>query len=100
VPATAGVILAAVYMLWMYQRVMFNGVTREENRDVPDLDRRELAILVPIAVLIVWLGVYPKPFLDKIEPAVQTLVERMESAPGFAEAPSARPAALASPGRR
>jgi NADH-quinone oxidoreductase subunit M len=100
VPATAGVILAAVYMLWMYQRVMFNGLTREENRDVPDLDRRELAILLPIAILIVWLGVYPKPFLDKIEPAVQTLVERMESAPGFAEAPSPTPAVLASPERR
>ncbi len=100
VPATAGVILVAVYMLWMYQRVMFNGITREENRDVPDLDRRELAILVPIAVLIVWLGVYPKPFLDKIEPAVQTLVERMESAPTFVEAPAASPAVLSSPGNR
>jgi NADH-quinone oxidoreductase subunit M len=85
VPATAGVVLAAVYMLWMYQRVMFNGITREENRSVPDLDRRELAILVPIVILIVWLGVYPKPFLDKIEPAVQILVERMESAPTYAE---------------
>ncbi len=85
VPATAGVVLAAVYMLWMYQRVMFNGVTREENRSVPDLDRRELAILVPIVILIVWLGVYPRPFLEKIEPAVQTLVERMESAPTYAE---------------
>jgi NADH-quinone oxidoreductase subunit M len=85
VPATAGVILAAVYMLWMYQRVMFNGLTNEENRSVPDLDRRELAILVPIVILIVWLGVYPQPVLEKIEPAVQTLVERMESAPTYAE---------------
>jgi NADH-quinone oxidoreductase subunit M len=85
VPATAGVILAAIYMLWMYQRVMFNGITNEANRSVPDLDRRELAILVPIVVLIVWLGVYPKPVLEKIEPAVQTLVERMESAPTYAE---------------
>ena len=72
-------------MLWMYQRVMFNGITRKENAGLPDLDRRELAILLPIVVLIVWLGVYPKPFLDKIEPAVQTLVERMASAPTYVE---------------
>lgn len=85
--ATAGVILSAVYMLWMYQRVMFNPLDREENRVLPDLDRRELAILVPIAVLIVWLGVYPKPFLDKLGPAVENVTARVEAAATYAERP-------------
>ncbi|MFN2431850.1 MAG: NuoM family protein, partial [Gemmatimonadota bacterium] len=79
IPSAVGVILAAVYMLRMYQRVMFNGLDKEENRSVPDLGRRELAILVPIAVLIVWLGVYPKPFLDKLEPAVQGFLAQVEA---------------------
>jgi NADH-quinone oxidoreductase subunit M len=83
--ATSGVILAAVYMLWMLQRVVFNPLDKDENRGLPDLDRRELAMLLPIALLIVWLGVYPQPFLHKIEPAVQELVQRMQSVPGFAE---------------
>jgi NADH-quinone oxidoreductase subunit M len=78
--ATLGVILAAVYMLWMYQRVMFNPLDREENRGLPDVNRREVAILLPITVLIVLLGVYPRPFLSKLAPAVEGLLTRFESA--------------------
>jgi NADH-quinone oxidoreductase subunit M len=82
--ATPGVILGAVYMLWMYQRVMFNPLDREENRRLPDLSRRELAILVPIAVVIVWLGVYPKPFLEKLEPAVESFLAQVQEGVSYA----------------
>src|SRR5437773_3193470 len=57
--ATAGIIFAAVYLLWMYQRVIFGDITHEANRRLPDLSAREWAILLPILLLIVWIGVYP-----------------------------------------
>jgi len=73
--ATIGVILAAYYMLRMFQRVMFGPVDDEANRDLPDLGARELAVLLPIVALIVWIGVYPKPFLDRTAPSVDRFVE-------------------------
>ncbi len=73
VTATSGVVLAAYYMLRMYGRVMF-GEAQGENRDVPDLGRRELAVLVPILVLIVAIGVYPRPFLERTEPSVERFI--------------------------
>lgn len=76
VPAAFGVVLAAVYLLWAYQRVFHGDVTREENRTLPDLNVRELAMLAPILVLIVVIGVYPRPFLDRIETSAQASVER------------------------
>ena len=60
----SGVILAAVYMLWMFQRVMFGPVTNPENEKLRDLSRRELPTLVPVLLLIFWIGIYPKPFLE------------------------------------
>ncbi|MDX1624153.1 MAG: NADH-quinone oxidoreductase subunit M [Gemmatimonadota bacterium] len=71
--ATIGVILAAYYMLRMFGRVMF-GPVGEESEGLPDLDRRELAILVPLVALIVWIGVYPKPFLERTAPSVDRLL--------------------------
>ena len=71
VPAAFGIVLAAVYLLWAYQRVFHGPVTIEENRSVVDLNRREIWSLAPIMALIVLLGVYPKPFLDTIEPAAE-----------------------------
>ncbi len=68
--ATAGIILAAVYILWMYQRTM-NGPTAPEVEGLPDLRPRELWAVVPLVALIVAMGVYPKPVLDVINPAVQ-----------------------------
>ncbi len=62
--AATGVILAACYMLWMFQRVMFGKVVHAENEKLKDLNPREFLTLVPLIVLIFWIGIYPKPFLD------------------------------------
>jgi len=75
--ATSGVILAAVYMLWMFQRVMFGAVTREENRRLADLTPREIACLVPVVLLIVWIGIYPRPFLVPMEASVKQLLAQV-----------------------
>jgi len=73
--ATVGIILAAIYILWMYQRTM-TGPVREEVATMPDLKPRELWAVGPLIALVVVLGVYPKPLLDLINPAVhQTLVQ-------------------------
>jgi NADH-quinone oxidoreductase subunit M len=72
-----GVILAAVYMLWMYQRVMFGEVTHEENKYLKDLNPREVVVLVPVVLVIVWIGVYPQPFLKRMEASTRAIVERV-----------------------
>jgi NADH-quinone oxidoreductase subunit M len=74
-----GVILAAVYMLWMYQRVMFGEVTHAENTQLRDLNARELTVLVPVVLVIVWIGVYPRPFLERLEVSTAAIVERMNA---------------------
>jgi NADH-quinone oxidoreductase subunit M len=66
-----GVILAAAYMLWMFQRVMFGPIRHEENRGLKDLNLREIVILAPLICLIVWMGVFPQFFLKKIDLSVQ-----------------------------
>jgi NADH-quinone oxidoreductase subunit M len=77
VVATTGVILAAVYLLWAYQRV-FHGEPSEENRDLPDMTWRERGVMLPLIGLIVFLGVYPKPVLDRIQPSVEQLISHMQ----------------------
>lgn len=73
--ATIGIILAAIYILWMYQRTM-NGPTAPEVEGLPDLRPRELWAVVPLVALIIAMGVYPKPVLDVINPAVnQTMAQ-------------------------
>ena len=71
---TAGIVFAAVYLLWMYQRVVFGEVRHDANRRLPDLNAREIWTLAPILVLIVWIGVYPKPFTAVTETAVTELL--------------------------
>ena len=78
--ATTGVIFAAVYLLWAIQRILFNPLDKRENADLPDLNRRELALLVPLVAVIIWLGVYPAPVLRRMEGSAQLLVNRVESA--------------------
>jgi NADH-quinone oxidoreductase subunit M len=72
--ATSGVVLAAVYMLWMYRRVMFGPVEVAENRSLIDLGLREKLVMVALIVPIVWIGVYPDTFLRRIEPSVVELL--------------------------
>jgi NADH-quinone oxidoreductase subunit M len=67
--AATGVIFAAYYMLPMVQKIAFNALSRPANRDIPDLNARELAILLPLVVLILWMGLYPKPIIDRMQPA-------------------------------
>ena len=78
VVAALSVILAAVYMLWAYERMFTGPVSNPENEGLSDLNGREIAILVPVAILIVFLGVYPKPALDRIEPSVELILDRIE----------------------
>jgi NADH-quinone oxidoreductase subunit M len=66
-----GVIFGAVYMLWAYQRMWQGAVTRDENRAIADLDGREWAIVVPLLAAIIALGLFPRPLLQRIEPAAQ-----------------------------
>ncbi len=75
--ATSGIILAAVYMLWMFQRVMFQEIAHEENKTLKDVNKRELAILIPFIVLIFWIGIYPNSFLRKMDASVNHLLKQV-----------------------
>ncbi|MFT5025502.1 MAG: NADH-quinone oxidoreductase subunit M [Ilumatobacter sp.] len=82
VVATAGVILAALYLLWAYQRV-FHGEPDEANAAFPELRAKEAMVLLPFIVAIVFTGVYPKPLLDRIEPSVEALVTHVADNSAF-----------------
>jgi NADH-quinone oxidoreductase subunit M len=82
VVAATGVILAALYLLWAYQRV-FHGEPDEANRNFPELKLREATVLLPFIGIIVFTGIYPKPMLEAIEPAVDRLITHMEERGGF-----------------
>jgi NADH-quinone oxidoreductase subunit M len=69
--AALGVVLSAVYMLWMLQRVLFGSRLSPANAGLRDLNAREWAVMVPMAFLMFWIGLYPKPLLQKIEPSAQ-----------------------------
>lgn len=73
--AAVGIILAAIYMLWMYQRTMFGKITKPENENLKDLNLREKLILIPLIVAIFWIGIYPTNFFKKMEPSVKSLIE-------------------------
>jgi NADH-quinone oxidoreductase subunit M len=76
--AATGVIFAACYMLWMFQRVMFGEVTNPKNKNLKDLSTREILIFAPLLLFIVWIGVYPSTFLNKIEATTTNFVAKME----------------------
>ena len=85
VVAAAGVILAAVYLLWAYQRV-FHGPASGANAETPDLRWREGLVMAPFIAAIVFMGVYPKPVIERVEPAVDAIIAHVEdNVAGFAE---------------
>ena len=88
--AGTGVIFAAVYLLWMVQRVFFGKVTNAKNKVLADLSWREIGIMVPLILLMVYMGVFPKPFLKRTDDVVKAIQERvMHQAGGtIAENPS------------
>jgi NADH-quinone oxidoreductase subunit M len=75
--AATGVILGAIYMLWMYRRVILGPLTNPENAKLLDLSARERIILAPILALIVFMGVYPQPFLQRMQPAIEFTLKRI-----------------------
>ena len=79
VGAGLGVILSAVYMLWMFQRVYYGPVTHEENATLPDLRPREWAAVAPLVAMSLFMGIFPNVFLAPMEPSVARVVERVQS---------------------
>jgi len=75
--AATGVLLSAVYMLWMFQRVNYGPVTNDKNTNLPDLSMRERATLWPAVAMVIVMGVFPMAFLKPMEPAVARLVEQV-----------------------
>jgi NADH-quinone oxidoreductase subunit M len=77
--AATGIILGAIYMLWMFRRVFFGPVTHPENQTLLDLNSRELLILIPVIALIVIMGVYPQPFLSRMKTSVDVSLQRIQN---------------------
>lgn len=77
--AAGGVVLAAIYFLWAYERVFTGVPDKEENRVLSDLSPREIGLLLPLAILAIVLGLYPKVLLDKVEPSTEALLDRIEA---------------------
>jgi NADH-quinone oxidoreductase subunit M len=78
--ATTGIILGAAYMLWLYRRVVFGALTKDDLKAIFDLTPREIAVFAPLVVLALWMGLYPSSFLTPMSASVANLVEQYESA--------------------
>ena len=89
-----GVVLGAVYMLWLYQRVALGPITNPANEHLSDASRREVLYLLPAIAAILLIGIYPKPLLDRIEPSVTMTVQRIRAGAGI---PGAHPLTFAAP---
>src|SRR5256712_3126002 len=79
--AVPGVILAAAYLLWLYQRVFFGAVTNPKNEKLHDLTPREVLTFVPLIIMALWIGLYPKPFFQILEQPVSQIVQTVR--PGY-----------------
>jgi NADH-quinone oxidoreductase subunit M len=98
--ASIGIVLGAAYLLWLYQRVMFGPVTNPANEHMADLIAREYATLIPLVILMFWIGIYPKPLFRFLERPVEQIVEQVN--PGYygaerAANPAAAPALAPAP---
>jgi NADH-quinone oxidoreductase subunit M len=86
--AATGVVLGAIYMLWMYQRVFFGKLSNEKNKGLPDLGLREVVVLLPIVIFMFWLGVRPGLVLDRVEASVAAVLAPLD---GGGRAPAEEP---------
>jgi NADH-quinone oxidoreductase subunit M len=77
--AGTSIIIGAIYMLTLYKKSFFGEVTNEANRGLKDLNGKELSALIPLALVVIWLGIYPKPILQPIDNSVKLLVKLMET---------------------
>src|SRR4051812_6385131 len=93
--AGTALFLGAMYMLFLYRRVVFGTITRDEVRAMIDLTPREKFVFAPLLVLVLWMGIYPEPFLAPIRPTVDALVARVASVQKQARANAADPTMLA-----
>jgi hypothetical protein len=75
--AASGVVLGAAYMLYLYQRTMFGKIENPKNERLVDLSHREFATFAPLLVLAVWMGLYPAPFLNRLETSVSHIIARV-----------------------
>ena len=76
--AVSGIILGAAYMLWLFQRTMFGEPTTPEDQNMTDLNLRQVGYMLPLVILMFWIGLYPRPFLSRIEPTVKHYVGEMQ----------------------
>src|SRR5690606_12053175 len=81
-----GLILGAAYMLYLYRRVIFGTLTKENLKRIADLSPREIAVFAPLVVLTIWMGVYPGSFLEPMHASVDHLVGQVETARAAMEA--------------
>jgi NADH-quinone oxidoreductase subunit M len=99
--AAGGIVLGTAYMLWLYQRTMFGKIDNPANWDLRDLTKREIATLVPLVALAIWIGIHPEPVLRRLQSSVGRVVVRVNSVYGpaiaQAEAECTREAAPAAP---
>jgi len=98
--ASRGVIFAAVYMLWMFQRVMFGELDNPKNQSLLDLNAREIAIMAPLLIMIFVLGVYPNPFIEKMTPSIKKVIAHTRIEPvttAKVAVPTVTPAAEVAP---
>jgi NADH-quinone oxidoreductase subunit M len=91
----SGIVLGAAYMLWLYQRVFFGELTNEKNKALPDLNLREQWTLIPLVVIAIWIGLYPKPFFDRMAPTVDRVLARVVAARPDLDTGAARVAEIA-----
>ena len=75
-----GVVLGAVYMLYMYRRVIFGKIIKADLKAILDLNRREVLVFAPLILVVLWMGLYPAPFLDVMHASVDNLIEPFEQA--------------------
>ncbi|MGF1641867.1 MAG: NADH-quinone oxidoreductase subunit M [Rhodospirillales bacterium] len=83
-----GVILGAVYMLYLYRRVIFGALTKDHLKKITDLSPREMAVFAPLLALVLWMGVYPAPFLEVMQVSVDNLLDRVQTARAAVETAS------------